>query len=74
MKPIRLIASLFTVGAWTLLSRILGFARDILITAFLGAGPVAEAFLIAFAAKYVPPLFCRGRLQYGICADVLEKA
>ncbi len=56
MKPIRLIASLFTVGAWTLLSRILGFARDILITAFLGAGPVAEAFLIAFA---LPNMFRR---------------
>jgi len=45
-----------TVGAWTLLSRLLGFARDIMIAAFLGAGPVAEAFLIAFS---LPNMFRR---------------
>lgn len=39
-----------------MLSRILGFARDILIAAFLGAGPVAEAFLIAFS---LPNMFRR---------------
>ncbi len=46
----------FTVGAWTLASRIFGFARDILIAAFLGSGPVAEAFLIAFS---LPNMFRR---------------
>jgi len=56
MKPIRLIASFLTVGVWTLLSRIFGFVRDILIAGFLGAGPVAEAFLIAFA---LPNMFRR---------------
>ena len=56
MKPIRLMAGFFTVGIWTLLSRILGFARDILIAAFLGTGPVAEAFLVAFS---LPNLFRR---------------
>ncbi len=56
MKPIRLMAGFFTVGVWTLASRILGFVRDILIVAFLGAGPVAEAFLIAFA---LPNMFRR---------------
>ena len=45
-----------TVGAWTLASRILGFARDILIAAWLGTGPVAEAFLVAFA---LPNMFRR---------------
>ena len=49
MKPIRLMAGFFTVGVWTLASRVLGFVRDILIVAFLGAGPIAEAFLIAFS-------------------------
>ena len=53
MKPIRLIAGFFTVGVWTLLSRVLGFARDILMAAFLGTGPVAEAFLIAFSLPNV---------------------
>lgn len=56
MKPIRLISGFLTVGVWTFLSRILGFVRDILIAAFLGAGPVAEAFLIAFA---LPNMFRR---------------
>jgi len=56
MKPIRLIAGFLTVGAWTFLSRIFGFARDIMIAALLGSGPVAEAFLIAFS---LPNLFRR---------------
>ncbi|MBL4628406.1 MAG: murein biosynthesis integral membrane protein MurJ [Roseicyclus sp.] len=56
MKPIRLMRGFFTVGFWTMGSRILGFVRDILIAAFLGAGPVAEAFLIAFS---LPNMFRR---------------
>lgn len=55
-RPIRLVASIFTVGMWTMASRVMGFVRDILIAAFLGAGPVAEAFLIAFS---LPNLFRR---------------
>jgi putative peptidoglycan lipid II flippase len=38
------------------MSRILGFIRDILIAAWLGTGPVAEAFLVAFA---LPNMFRR---------------
>ncbi|MEM8538423.1 MAG: lipid II flippase MurJ, partial [Pseudomonadota bacterium] len=56
MKPIRLISGFLTVGVWTLLSRIMGFARDIMMAAFLGTGPVAEAFLVAFS---LPNLFRR---------------
>ena len=56
MSNIRLISGALTVGVWTLLSRILGFVRDILIAAWLGTGPVAEAFLIAFA---LPNMFRR---------------
>ena len=56
MKPIRLLSGFLTVGMWTLLSRVLGFVRDILIAGFLGAGPVAEAFLVAFA---LPNMFRR---------------
>jgi putative peptidoglycan lipid II flippase len=36
-----------TVGGFTLLSRITGFARDIVLAAVLGAGPVADAFFVA---------------------------
>lgn len=38
---------IFTVGGYTLLSRITGFARDIMLAAILGAGPVADAFFVA---------------------------
>lgn len=56
MNPIRLMRGFLTVGLWTLLSRVFGFVRDILIAAYLGSGPVAEAFLIAFS---LPNMFRR---------------
>jgi putative peptidoglycan lipid II flippase len=55
-SPIRLLRGFATVGGWTLASRVLGFVRDILIAAFLGAGPVAEAFFVAFR---LPNMFRR---------------
>jgi putative peptidoglycan lipid II flippase len=36
------------VGMATLISRILGFARDVLVASALGAGPAADAFVVAF--------------------------
>jgi putative peptidoglycan lipid II flippase len=42
-----MIGRIFTVGGFTLLSRITGFARDIVLAAVLGAGPVADAFFVA---------------------------
>jgi putative peptidoglycan lipid II flippase len=44
------------VGAMTVVSRVLGFLRDMLIAAVLGAGPAADAFFVAFR---VPNLFRR---------------
>ena len=46
--------SVATVGAWTMASRILGFARDMLIAAKIGAGPLSDAF---FVALRLPNLF-----------------
>ena len=43
-----MIRSFLTVSTGTLTSRLLGFARDAMIAALLGAGPVADAFLAAF--------------------------
>ena len=51
-----MVRGILTVGGWTMASRILGFARDILIAALLGAGPVADAF---FVANRLPNLFRR---------------
>ena len=43
-----MIERILTVGGYTLLSRITGFFRDIILAAVLGAGPVADAFFVAF--------------------------
>src|SRR3981189_1668690 len=43
-----MIRSFLTVSTGTLASRLLGFARDAMIAALLGAGPAADAFLVAF--------------------------
>jgi putative peptidoglycan lipid II flippase len=49
-----MLRSIFTVGGWTMASRLLGFARDMLIAARLGAGPIGDAF---FVALRLPNLF-----------------
>src|SRR3954447_24153184 len=43
-----MLGRIFTVGGYTLLSRLTGFARAIILAAILGAGPVADAFFVAF--------------------------
>jgi putative peptidoglycan lipid II flippase len=43
-----MLGRIFTVGGYTLLSRLTGFARDIMLAAILGAGPAADAFFVAF--------------------------
>src|SRR3979411_1822999 len=42
-----MLGRIFTVGGYTLLSRVTGFARDIMLAAILGAGPLADAFFVA---------------------------
>ncbi len=51
-----LLRAVATVGGFTMASRVLGFVRDLLIAAVLGAGPVADAF---FVALRLPNLFRR---------------
>ena len=51
-----LIRNVITLGGWTLLSRGAGFARDMMMAAYLGAGPVADAFNVAFS---LPNMFRR---------------
>jgi len=43
-----MLRKLGTVSGLTLISRILGFLRDVVLAAALGAGPVADAFMLAF--------------------------
>src|SRR3990170_1784891 len=42
-----MLGRIFTVGGFTLVSRVTGFARDVVLAAILGAGPVADAFFVA---------------------------
>ncbi|RED51468.1 murein biosynthesis integral membrane protein MurJ [Aestuariispira insulae] len=51
-----LLRSVATVGGWTMMSRVLGFIRDVMIANVVGAGMVADAFFMAF--KF-PNLFRR---------------
>ena len=44
------------IGGLTAISRVLGFLRDIVFAAFLGAGPAADAFLVALK---LPNMFRR---------------
>lgn len=46
-EPSRLARDSAVVGAATVASRLLGFARDVLIARLLGGGPVADAYLAA---------------------------
>ena len=48
------IRSIATFGGFTMVSRITGFIRDMLIAGFLGAGNVSDAFLVSFK---LPNLF-----------------
>lgn len=47
MSSSRLLKSTGVVGLMTLLSRVLGFVRDILFAAFFGAGAAMDVFLLA---------------------------
>jgi putative peptidoglycan lipid II flippase len=51
-----MLRGIITVGGWTMASRAAGFARDMLIAALAGAGPIADAFIVALR---VPNLFRR---------------
>src|SRR6185295_4265555 len=56
LAAMKLYRAFATVGGLTMVSRVLGFARDILIAATLGSGAVADAFFVAFR---FPNLFRR---------------
>ncbi|WBU55835.1 murein biosynthesis integral membrane protein MurJ [Paracoccus sediminicola] len=51
-----LVRGFLTVGSWTTLSRLSGFIRDMMMFAWLGAGPVMDAFQVALS---LPNMFRR---------------
>ena len=56
MRPVRLLSGILTVGGWTMMSRLLGFVRDVMIANFLGPGVLMDAFVAAFR---LPNMFRR---------------
>ncbi len=61
-----LVRAAATVGSFTLLSRLTGFVRDMLTAALLGAGPLADAFFVAFKlANFLRRLFGEGAFNAG---------
>ncbi len=61
-----LVSSVATVGSYTMMSRLLGFLRDMLMAAMLGAGPLADAFLVAFKLpNFLRRLFAEGAFNAG---------
>ena len=56
-----LVKSTLTIGSYTLLSRILGFVRDVTIASGLGASYMSDAFFVAFKLpNYLRRLFAEG--------------
>ena len=53
---VNLTKGVITVGSWTLLSRVLGMVREILLSNLIGAGPLLDAFVAAFR---LPNIFRR---------------
>jgi putative peptidoglycan lipid II flippase len=51
-----MIRNIVTLGGWTLVSRGAGLVRELMMAAYLGAGPVADAFNVAFS---LPNMFRR---------------
>jgi putative peptidoglycan lipid II flippase len=72
-----LLRAFATVSGMTLISRLTGFVRDILIASVLGAGLAADAFLIAFQfPNLFRRLFAEGAFSSGfvpIFSEILEK-
>ena len=57
----KLIRAAFAIGSLTMTSRVLGLVRDVLMAALLGAGFVADAFVIAFKLpNFFRRLFAEG--------------
>ncbi len=63
-----------TVGGWTLSSRLLGFVRDVLLARVLGAGPLADAFFVAFRLpNFFRRMFAEGTLTVAMVPVLAEE-
>ena len=51
-----IVKAFINVSFWTFISRVFGFLRDVLLAASIGAGPISDAFFVAFK---LPNMFRR---------------
>ena len=51
-----IVKAFINVSFWTFISRLFGFLRDVLLAASIGAGPISDAFFVAFK---LPNMFRR---------------
>ena len=59
--PVSLVKSVATIGSYTLISRVFGFLRDVLIASILGASTATDAFFVAFKLpNFMRRLFAEG--------------
>jgi len=66
-----MLGRIFTVGGYTLLSRLTGFARDIMLAAILGAGPVADAFFVALRLpNHFRAIFAEGAFNAAFVREI----
>jgi len=76
-QPSGLLRAASKVGGWTMLSRTLGFVRDILLARVLGAGMLADAFFVAFKLpNFFRRMFAEGTLTVAlvpVLSDECEK-
>jgi len=71
--PSGLLAAASKVGGWTMLSRLLGFVRDILLARVLGAGLLADAFFVAFKLpNFFRRMFAEGTLTVALVPVLSE--
>jgi len=75
--PKSVIRAASTVGGWTMLSRILGFIRDVILARIIGAGVLADAFFVAFKIpNFFRRMFAEGTLTVAlvpVLADERQK-
>jgi len=71
----QVVGALGSIGAATLASRVLGFARDMVVALVFGAGPVTDAFFVAFRIPNIlRRLLAEGALATAVIPVVTEYA
>ena len=71
----QVVGALGSIGAATLASRVLGFVRDMVVALAFGAGPVTDAFFVAFRVPNIlRRLLAEGALSTAVIPVFTEYA